>query len=469
MLQLGTIHATELKVHALDQRDDVVGSIGVGRVLNDGLVPLCVIGILARALAAILESELETVVVVLDQAARRNREGPLGLNRLTVVWRAGSSLERSDHVVVAGIGRCAIKLGAVLVGLGVFLRLAAVPGDVTRSHAHLLHILLAVLVHGDLNGAPVVDKLTLLDGRRLGGHAQRIGGQQVLLGLPVLVHAVLALAVVERPHAIRLDTQVVGLDQPLVRVDGLAEDKLAVEVHDLVLVGVAVILRRAVWHNAFDLVRLASAEHTCQGRRIIRRLFDGDPHVITKATTRREARGNVQIRGLVTRLLGDVEALGGAGGDVGLGIVVALVRAAGVAVLPEARNLGRAIKREDARGIHHAGVALRAVTGDRATVDVATGAAGDVEGVDRHGAVLRSRACAVEVGHPGVVEIDRGVGDAHDAGDGILAARVHHRELLGLLDRGVALARLPHAFVVMAGELAVVEGRGQIRGGIIIV
>ena len=172
-----------------------------------------------------------------NQAALRNLEGLLALECLT-----GGGLKARNDIVVASVRRSILELGAILIRLGIRLRLALIPRElVAGRHAHLLQIPRAVLIQSDLDRATIIDKLGALRARRL-RHGKLVRGPQVLFGLAILALTIFALAVAERTHARCANTKAVSFDLPLVLVDGLAEGKVAVEVHNLVFIGVAIAL-----------------------------------------------------------------------------------------------------------------------------------------------------------------------------------------------------------------------------------
>lgn len=130
----------------------------------------------------------------------------------------------------------------------------------------------------------------------------------------------------------------VSFDLPLMLVNGLAEGKVAVKVHDLVLVGVVVVLGRAVWHNAFDLVGFAGAKDTRLYSITVRGLLNRDLNIVSKASAYGEVRRDVQRRnvGIDTLFLRDIQALGGSRSDIGIGISVARRYVSCMVILPVA-------------------------------------------------------------------------------------------------------------------------------------
>ena len=132
LLQPGFTSSAELVILALNEIDPLAGTILELCTFNDRLMFLAVIGILARALAAIFKGEL--VGLILNQATRRNLKGLLALECLT---RGG--LKARNDIVVASVRRSILELGAVFICLGVRLGLALVPREFFAScHAHLL-------------------------------------------------------------------------------------------------------------------------------------------------------------------------------------------------------------------------------------------------------------------------------------------------------------------------------------------
>ena len=212
-------------------------------------------------------------------------------------------------------------------------------------------------------------------------------------------------------------------------VNGLAEGEIAVKVHDLVLVGVVVVLGRAVWHNAFDLVGFAGAKDTRLYAFTVRSLLNRDPNIVSKASAHGEARRKVQHRGrdIGALFLRDVQALGGSCGDICLGISVACRCISGMAVLPKARDSRRPAKGKGSSSVHHARIAARSIARNVAAVYVAASASSNIKSIDRQSIVGRARTRAVEVAHRAAVEVNRSVGDAHHAGDSI-----------GIKDRGIS-------------------------------
>ena len=235
LLQPGFTSSIKLIILALNEIDPLIGAVLELCAFNDRLMLLAVIGILARALAAVFKDEL--VGLTPNQAALRNLEGLLALERLT-----GGGLKARNDIVVASVRRSILELGAILIRLGIRLRLALIPRElVAGRHAHLLQIPRAVLIQSDLDRATIIDKLGALRARRL-RHGKLVRGPQVLFGLAILALTIFALAVAERTHARCANTKAVSFDLPLVLVDGLAEGKVAVEVHNLVFIGVAIAL-----------------------------------------------------------------------------------------------------------------------------------------------------------------------------------------------------------------------------------
>ena len=132
LLQSGFTSSAELVILALNEIDPLAGTVLELCTFNDRLMFLAVIGILARALAAIFKGEL--VGLILDQATLRNLKRLLALERLT-----GGSLKARNDIVVAGVRRGALELGAVFICLGVRLGLALIPREfIAGRHAHLL-------------------------------------------------------------------------------------------------------------------------------------------------------------------------------------------------------------------------------------------------------------------------------------------------------------------------------------------
>ena len=421
---------------------------------------LAVIGILARALAAVFKDEL--VGLTPNQAALRNLEGLLALERLT-----RGSLKARNDIVVASVRRSILELGAILIRLGIRLRLALIPRElVAGRHAHLLQIPRAVLIQSDLDRATIIDKLGALRTRRL-RHGKLVRGPQVLFDLTVLVLAIFTLAVAERTHARCANAQTVSFNVPLVLVDGLAEGEVAVKVHDLVLVGVVVVLGRAVRHNAFDLVGLTAAKDTRLYAITVRSLLNRDPHMIV-ASAHGEVRRKIQRRdrSIGAFFLRDIEALGGSRSFICLGISVACRCISGMTVLPEARDSRRPAEGKGSSSVHHARIATRAVARNLAAAYVATRASSNIEGINRQSVVSRARACAVEAVHLAAIEVDRSVGNAHHAGNGKGIKVRGISKITRRFDRRIALVRLPDARVltIVATETAVVERRRQLCG-----
>ena len=132
LLQSGFTSSAELVILALNEIDPLAGTVLELCTFNDGLMLLAVIGILARALAAVFKGE--PVGLILNQATRRNLEGLLALERLT-----RGSLKARNDIVVASVRRSILELGAILIRLGVRLGLALIPREfIAGRHAHLL-------------------------------------------------------------------------------------------------------------------------------------------------------------------------------------------------------------------------------------------------------------------------------------------------------------------------------------------
>ena len=212
-------------------------------------------------------------------------------------------------------------------------------------------------------------------------------------------------------------------------MDGLAEGEVAVKVHDLVLVGVVVVLGRAVWHNAFDLVGFAGAKDTRLYAITVRSLLNRDPNIVSKASAYGEVRRDIQRRdvGIDTLFLRDIQALGGSRSLISFSVLVAIISIVGVAVLPVARDFRRSVKGKGSGSVYHARIAARAIARNFATVYVAASASCNIKGIDCQSVVGRARTRAVEVAHLAVVEVDRSVGDAHHACDSI-----------GIMDRRIS-------------------------------
>ena len=438
LLQSGFTSSAELVILALNEIDPLAGTVLELCTFNDRLMFLAVIGILARALAAVFKGE-----------------------RLT-----RGSLKARNDIVVAGVRRGALELVAVFICLGVRLGLALIPREfIAGRHAHLLQIPRAVLVQSDLDRAAVIDKRSALRARCL-GHGELVRGRQVLFGLAVLVLAIFALAVAERAHARRLNAHAVSFNLPLVLVDGLAEGEIAVEVHDLVLVGVVVVLGRAVWHNAFDLVGFAGAKGTRLYAITVRSLLNRDPNIVSKASAYGEVRRDIQRRdvGIDTLFLRDIQALGGSRSFISFSVLVAIISIVGVAVLPVARDFRRSIEGKGPGGVNHARIAARAIARNFATVYVAASASCNIKGINRQSIVSGARTRAVEVAHRAAVEVDRSVGDAHHAGDSISIKNRGVSKITRRFDRLIAIVRLPDAQVlpIAATEAAIVERRCQL-------
>ena len=414
LLQSGFTSSAELVILALNEIDPLAGTVLELCTFNDGLMLLAVIGILARALAAVFKGE--PVGLILNQATRRNLEGLLDLERLT-----RGSLKARNDIVVASVCRSILELGAILIRLGVRLGLALIPREfIAGRYAHLLQIPRAVLIQSNLDRTTVIDKFCALRARCL-GHGELIRGPQVPFGLAVLAHTIFTLAVAERAHARCTNAQTVSFDLPLMLVNGLAEGKVAVKVHDLVLVGVVVVLGRAVWHNAFDLVGFAGAKDTRLYSITVRGLLNRDPNIVSKASAYGEVRRDVQRRnvGIDTLFLRDIQALGGSRSDIGIGISVARRYVSCMVILPVARNGRRPAEGKGSSSVHHARIASCSVARNLATVYVAASASCNIKGINRQSIVSGARTRAVEVAHLAVVEVDRSVGDAHHACDSI--------------------------------------------------
>ena len=132
LLQSGFTSSAELVILALNEIDPLAGTVFELCTFDDRLMLLAVIGILARALAAVFKGEL--VGLNPNQATRRNLKGLLALERLT-----GGSLKARDDIVVASVRRSILELGAVFICLGVRLGLALIPREfIAGRHAHLL-------------------------------------------------------------------------------------------------------------------------------------------------------------------------------------------------------------------------------------------------------------------------------------------------------------------------------------------
>ena len=456
LLQSGFTSSAELVILALNEIDPLAGAVLELCTFNDRLMFLAVIGILARALAAVFKGEL--VGLILDQATRRNLKRLLALERLT-----RGSLKARNDIVVASVRRSILELGAVFICLGVRLGLALIPREfIAGRHAHLLQIPRAVLVQSDFDRAAVIDKRSALRARCL-GHGELVRGRQVLFGLAVLVLAIFALAIAERAHARCTNAQTISFNLPLVLVDGLAEGEVAVKVHDLVLVGVVVVLGRAVWHNAFDLVGFAGAKGTRLYAITVRSLLNRDPNIVSKASAYGEVRRDIQRRdvGIDTLFLRDIQALGGSRSFISFSVLVAIISIVGVAVLPVARDFRRSIEGKGPGGVNHARIAARAIARNFATVYVAASTSCNIKGIDCQSVVSGARTRAVEVAHRAAVEVDRSVGDAHHAGDSIGIKNRGVSKITRRFDRLIALVRLPDAQVlpIAATEAAIVERR----------
>ena len=251
-------------------------------------------------------------------------------------------------------------------------------------------------------------------------------------------------------------------------VDGLAEGKVTLEVHDLVFIGVVIVLGRAVWHNAFDLVRFTVAKDTRLYAIAVRSLLNRDPNMVI-ASAHGEVGRKVQrrSRGVGALFLRDIQALGGSRSDICLGISVACRCISGMAVLPKARDGRRTAEGKGSSSVHHARIAARAVARNIATVYVAARTSCNIKGIDCQSVVGQARTRAVEVVHRAAVEVDRSVGDAHHACDSI---GIEDRGILKIgrrFDRLIALVRLPDAQVlpiaaaIVPTEAAIVERRRQ--------
>lgn len=132
LLQSGFTSSAELVILALNEIDPLTGTVFELCTFDDRLMLLAVIGILARALAAVFKGEL--VGSTPNQATRRNLKGLLALERLT-----RGSLKARDDIVVASVRRSILELGAVFICLGVRLGLALIPREfIAGRHAHLL-------------------------------------------------------------------------------------------------------------------------------------------------------------------------------------------------------------------------------------------------------------------------------------------------------------------------------------------
>ena len=252
-------------------------------------------------------------------------------------------------------------------------------------------------------------------------------------------------------------------------MDGLAEDEVTVEVHDLVLVGVVIVLGRAVWHNAFDLVGFAGAKDARLYAITVRSLLNRDPDIVSKASAYGEARRDIQRRdvGIDTLFLRDIQALGGSRSFISFSVLVAIISIVGVAVLPVARDFRRSVEGKSSGGVYHARIAACAIAFNRATVYVAASASCNIKGIDCQSVVRRTRARAVEVAHRAVVKVNRSVGDAHHAGDSISIKNRGVSIITRRFDRRIAIVRLsdaqasPIAGFIMPTEAAIVERRRQ--------
>ena len=132
LLRSGFTSSAELVILALNEIDPLAGTVLELCTFNDRLMLLAVIGILARALAAVFKGEL--VVSIPNQATRRNLEGLLALERLT-----RGSLKARNDIVVTSVRRGVLELGAILIRLGVRLGFALIPREFFAGrHAHLL-------------------------------------------------------------------------------------------------------------------------------------------------------------------------------------------------------------------------------------------------------------------------------------------------------------------------------------------
>ena len=131
LLQSGFTSRADLVILALNEIDPLAGTVLELCTFNDGLMLLAVIGILARALAAVFKGEL--VVFIPNQATRRNLKGLLALKRL-----ARGGLKARNDIVVASVRRSILELGAVFICLGVRLGLALIPREfIAGRYAHL--------------------------------------------------------------------------------------------------------------------------------------------------------------------------------------------------------------------------------------------------------------------------------------------------------------------------------------------
>ena len=132
LLQSGFTSSVEHVILALNEIDPLAGTVLELCTFNDRLMLLAVIGILACTLTAVFKDEL--VGLILDQATLRNLKRLLALERLT-----RGSLKARNDIVVAGVRRGALELGAVFICLGVRLGLALIPREfIAGRHAHLL-------------------------------------------------------------------------------------------------------------------------------------------------------------------------------------------------------------------------------------------------------------------------------------------------------------------------------------------
>ena len=251
-------------------------------------------------------------------------------------------------------------------------------------------------------------------------------------------------------------------------VDGLAEGEVAVKVHDLVLVGVVVVLGRAVWHNAFDLVGFAGTKDTRLYAITVRSLLNRDPNIVSKASAYGEVRRDIQRRdvGIDTLFLRDIQALGGSRSFISFSVLVAIISIAGVTVLPVARDFRRSVEGKGSSGVYHARIAACAIAFNRATVYVAASASCNIKGIDCQSVVGRARTRAVEVAHRAAVEVDRSVGDAHHACNGALSSLLNLCKLSGLFDRRIFIIGLPNAAVGIGTKPAVLERRSQPRSDV---
>ena len=218
-------------------------------------------------------------------------------------------------------------------------------------------------------------------------------------------------------------------------MDGLAEGEIAVDVHNLIVIGVSAIVLRTICLNPLNRVaRVTLAEEARRKRIVAFNLSNGhqDTHIRVGAESARKIK---RRNGIVRILfLGNVNALCCAGRNIGIGIPVALFLIASSSVLVITRNLRLAVQCQRTRNIGHACIAARTVAFNRAAVYVAARASCDIESINRQGAVCRARTRTMEILHRAVIEIKRSVGDAHHSSNSIRIQIIGISETRGFFD-----------------------------------